>query len=53
MNEQLLEQLKTIKNLVEVAVILVNLGREELLPTVLELLYLESQDIVDEYCVVK
>ena len=51
MNE-LLEQLKTIKNLVEVAVILINLGRENLLPTILELLYLESQGI-DEYCVVR
>ena len=53
MDEQLLEQLKTIKNLVEAAIILNNLGKEELLPTILELLYSESQDMVDEYCVVK
>ena len=53
MNEPLLEQLKTIGNLVEVSIIIIDFGREELLPTILELLYLESQDIINEYCVVK
>ena len=52
MNE-LLEQLKTIRNLVEVAIIIANLGKEELLPTILELTCLEFQDIIDEYCVVE
>jgi len=53
MTEQLLEQLKTIRNLTEVATIIINVGREELLPTVLELLYLESQNMVDDHCVVR
>ena len=45
------EQLKTIRNLVEIVAILANLGRDELLPTTLELLLIEVQDIVDDYCV--
>ena len=53
MNEQLLERLKTVRNLTEIAVIVINLGREDLLPTILELLLVESQDMVDDCCVAK
>lgn len=47
----LLEQIKTIHNLTEVATILRNMNRDELLPTILELIYLEAQDMVDTYCI--
>ncbi len=49
----LLEQLGTIKNLNEIAVILYNLNRKELLPTVLELMLVEIQQVVDEHCILK
>jgi len=47
-----LEQLKTVRNLVDIAVILFNIGREDLLPTVLELMQVEIQEVVLSYCVV-
>ena len=46
------EQLKTIENLCEVAQILIDNNKTELLPTVLELLQLETQQIVEENCVI-
>lgn len=49
--DYLLESVKTIRSLCEIAVVLRNLGREDLLPTVLEIVLLEAQDMVDEYCV--
>lgn len=53
MTEQdwLLEQLKTVKNLCEVAVLLRYQNRLDLLPTILELMYQEIQAIVDENCI--
>ena len=47
----LVEQLKTIRNLCDTALILRNISKNELLPTVLELLYQEAQAIVDENCI--
>ena len=47
------EQLKTIRNLTEIADILIKNRRKELLPTVLELMLVECQQVVDENCVVK
>ncbi len=49
----LIEQLKTIHNLTEVAQILISLDREDLLYTVLEFIFSESQSMNDSYCVVK
>ncbi len=53
MEAKLREQLKTIKNLTEIALILRNVERDDLLPTVIELLFLEAQGLIDNYCVVK
>ncbi len=47
----LLEQIKTIKNLAETALFLKELGREQLLPTILELMFVEIQTLNDDYCV--
>lgn len=47
------EQLKTIRNLTEIADILIKNRKKELLPTVLELMLVECQQVVDENCVVK
>lgn len=46
-------QLNTIRDLIEIATVFAVFGRDELLPTILELLLVEAQDIVDSYCVVK
>jgi len=53
MNKWLPEQLKTIRNLTEVAQILIEHKQQRLLPTILELMFLECQQIVDEDCVVR
>ena len=45
------EYLKTTRNLCDVSLIVLEQGRDELLPTVLELMHVETQNIVDEYCV--
>jgi hypothetical protein len=45
------DQLLTIHNLTEVANILINIKRRELLPTILELMLIEAQQVVDENCV--
>ena len=50
MSEWLSEQLKTIRNLVEISLLLIEQNREDLSPTALEILHLESQKIVDENC---
>lgn len=50
-NEWLPEQLKTIRNLTEIADILIHLGKENLIPTILELLQVEIQEAVLENCV--
>ena len=49
----LLEQLKTIKNLCEAAILARERGRNELIFTLMEQIFKESQDMNDEYCVVK
>lgn len=46
----LIEQIKTIHNLTEIALLLMD--REDLLYTVLELIFVESQNMNDEFCVV-
>ena len=51
MQDFVFEGIKTVRNLAEVAMILRNLGKNEYLPTILELMYLECQDLVDENCV--
>jgi hypothetical protein len=53
MTDWLPEQLKTCRNLTLIAEILINVGHQELLPTCLELLFEETQAILDEHCVVK
>jgi hypothetical protein len=50
-NEWLPEQLGTIRNLTDISFILINIGRNELLPTILELMLEEIQQVVDEQCV--
>jgi len=47
------EQLGTILNLCLIAQILIKQSRHELLPTVLEYLYEQAQEIVDKHCVVR
>ena len=48
----LLEQIKTCKNLCMIAEILIEQERKELLPTILELLFVEIDNIVEEHCTV-
>ncbi len=47
------EQLKTIVNLSVVAQLLIKQSRWELLPTVLEFLFEQAQEVCDEHCVVR
>ena len=47
----LLEQIKTCHNLCNVAQILIEIDRRALLPTILELLYQETQAIIDDHCI--
>ena len=49
----LTEQVKATRNLCEVSLILISLKREDLLPTVLELMQVECQQLVLENCVVE
>jgi len=51
MSEWLPEQLKTIRNLTEIAQILIRVNKPEYLPTILELMLVEAQVVVDENCV--
>lgn len=55
MEEQrwLVEALKTVTNLEAVAQLLIKLNYPDLLPTILELMLIECQDIVDECCVIR
>ena len=46
------EKLQTIKNLVEVAIIIYGLNRDDLIPTLLELLKIEIDTVVEEHCVI-
>jgi len=57
-NDFLLEQIKTIRNLCDVAIFLrqekgIECEKGSLLATILELLYEEAQSLTDEHCVVK
>jgi len=45
------EQLKTSRNLIDVALLLIRTGNRHLLATVLEVLYQEVQTIIDENCI--
>ena len=47
------EQLKTSRNLIDVALLLIRTGNRDLLPTILEFLYGQVQTIIDENCVKK
>ncbi len=49
----LLEKLKTIKNLAEVSIIIHNLNRHDIIYSVMELLYQEAQELLDEHCIKK
>lgn len=52
MNEWLPEQLKTIRHLEKVTTFILNFPEmDDTLPTLLELLYEQAQQIVDENCV--
>ena len=56
MSDWLLEQIKTVRNLCDIALVLSEQRidkRMTLLPTILELMLVEIQQIVEENCVVK
>ena len=50
-NPWLIEQLKTVKNLCSVGELLITTGNDYLLPTILEIMKIEVDDIVFENCV--
>ena len=52
-NDLLAEQLKTVRNLCDISLFLIKHGENNLLCTVLEILLVEVQQVVDEQCVVK
>ena len=45
------EHIETSKHLCEISLILIKEDREDLLPTVLELLFYYAQTILEEYCI--
>lgn len=45
------EQLKTSRNLIDIALLLIETGNRHLLATVLELLHEQTQTIIDENCI--
>ncbi len=51
MNEWLPEQLKTIKSMCDIAQILINTGNNHFVPTILELMQIEIQQVVEENCI--
>lgn len=51
MNE-LKEQLKTIRNFTDIALLLISGDKASLLPTVLEALFEQAQAILDEHCII-
>ena len=52
MNEKYLkEELQTIRNLCDISELVRVNGRFELLPTLLEVILIEAQELVDEFCV--
>ena len=50
--EELTELIKSIKNRCDIYLLICHSGAEHLLPTLLEDLYVDAQQIIDEYCVV-
>lgn len=50
-SHQLKERIKTIRNLCETVLVLIEAKRPELLPTVLEIIFIEAQEMTDEHCV--
>ena len=51
MPDDLVERLTTTKKRCDIALLLVQYGKEELLPTILEDIFFGSQCILDYYCV--
>lgn len=51
MNDWQIEQLKTISNLCQIAIIVKEQGRDDLMPSIIEVIYLESQGMVDDHCI--
>lgn len=47
------EQLKTCKNLIDIALLLHQLNQKALIPTVLELLFEQVSQLIDDVCVEK
>lgn len=45
------ERIQTSRNLCEISLILIEQDREDLLPTVLELLHYYTQTIIDKHCI--
>ena len=45
------ESLETIRNIASTVIILKQVGRENLIPTQLELLFLEAQALLDDFCI--
>lgn len=45
------QTLNTISNLSDIAILVIEARRGDLLPTMLELLYIEAQDLTDQYCI--
>ena len=50
--DYLIEQVKTIRNLCDIAILLREGERNDLLPTILELILMESQQLVENYCII-
>ena len=50
-DDDLWERLQTTKKRVEIAQLLINQKRDDLLPTMLEVLYYGTHLILEEYCV--
>lgn len=49
--EQAKEQIKTLRNLCDIALLVVESGKVLLLPTILELLHIETARVVEEHCI--
>ena len=49
--QELYDLLHSIGNKVKIATLLLHLGKEELLPTVLEDMYINCHEIIDDYCI--
>ena len=47
----LVEQAKTVRNLCDITLLLIEGDRIELIPTVVELLLVEAQQMVDDHCI--